>query len=174
MPSSEDHQSEWCSKGKSFHYLITSSVSGEEQRSENSSKDIIPSMIHSFPSYSTPYLPLSLKWMTVGKELHYHAMKDRYSEGLAITRIKWLASVYPVSLGKKKQKKEKKIKEGKKKKAKVCLRNEVNRRNTQLVVFCGWMWCASWDLGSCCASGKEGKFKIITSSTRIAFYIFLV
>lgn len=118
MPSSEDHQSEWCSKGKSFHYLITSSVSGEEQRSENSSKDIIPSMIHSFPSYSTPYLPLSLKWMTVGKELHYHTMKDRYSAGLAITRIKWLASVYPVSLGKKKQKKEKKIKEGKKKKPK--------------------------------------------------------
>lgn len=118
MPSSEDHQSEWCSKGKSFHYLITSSVSGEEQRSENSSKDIIPSMIHSFPSYSTPYLPLSLKWMTVGKELHYHAMKDRYSEGLAITRIKWLASVYPVSLGKKKTKKGKKDKRRKKKKPK--------------------------------------------------------
>lgn len=39
----------------------------------------------------------------------------------------------------KKKKKEKKIKE-EKKKAKVCLRNEVNRRNTQLVVFCGWMW----------------------------------
>lgn len=39
--------------------------------------------------------------------------------------------------------------------AKVCWRNEVNRRNTQLAVFCGWMWCASWDSGSCCASGKR-------------------
>lgn len=112
-----------------------------------------------------PFLSLSLKpsfpWMCKmdadgGKAVLSHpdigqGLKDRYNQGWAMTLTNCLAFAYLVSEPSwHKSRNPMEIKP-----AKVCLRNEVKRRTTELRMVCGWMWCASGDSGNCCASGKR-------------------
>lgn len=65
---------------------------------ETSSKNMTPPLIPSFPSPSTPYFLGCVKWMMVGEEQHYRTLEQgRCDQGLAMTLIKWLVSVYLVS-----------------------------------------------------------------------------